>query len=148
YPSGPDLVFCMEVADVVIPVFIQVKLCIKLEGGKLMGAIDSVSSKAVQNHLKEKMLKTLCPKEGSLKDVYISMVISYPAEALEKLIDRREHKAIPGLKQVRMVIDSSNIHHLFTTEHVELLELLKGRKRDPEESGGGNVLKKVRRRRK
>ncbi|KAG0250215.1 hypothetical protein BG011_008569, partial [Mortierella polycephala] len=127
HPSGPDLVLCMEVADVVIPVFIQVKLCIKLKGSNPMGAIDSVSSKDIQNHLKE-MLKTFCPKEGSLKDVYISMVIAYPEEVLGMLIYQPEPDAIPGHKQVRMVINRSNMHKLFTTEHIKLLELLKGHK--------------------
>ncbi|KAG0085317.1 hypothetical protein BGZ92_009088 [Podila epicladia] len=142
-PSGPDIAFVLHLVNHgYCPVFVQLKLRHKMTKPKTQSAFSTVKSEAVQNHLHETMLKTFCT--GSPKR-FFGVVIAYPAELAgvegtfpEIRRSERIHSAQGDIPQcILLRIDKNNIHGVFPKNHMLALDLLKGVKRQLEQTEGG-----------
>ncbi|KAG0280581.1 hypothetical protein BGZ97_009374 [Linnemannia gamsii] len=136
FPSGPDIVFvlCFDNHGY-CPVFVQLKLRASMNLPDTQSAFDTVKAPAIQGHLGDAKLETFCtvsPKR------YIGVVIAYPAElqGVEGSFfePRRSGRLLAGQVEdaqcISLKIDRNNIHNLFPKAHMDLLNLLKGVKRD------------------
>ncbi|KAF9345957.1 hypothetical protein BGX26_002558 [Mortierella sp. AD094] len=130
-PSGPDIVFVLRVGQDMYPVFVQVKLVVKLQGEELLSALETVHAKKIKDHLAN--LSEYC-----VNGRYLSMLLSYPAEVT---LPSEPTRSPPSrscktpkddLTQILMVIDGKNIDDFFTKEQVHVLELIKNTKRKGE----------------
>ncbi|KAG0267567.1 hypothetical protein DFQ27_008612 [Actinomortierella ambigua] len=126
-PSGPDIVFCIRVQDRLFPVFVQLKLRQTMATKDVHAAVKTVSASMIEDYVQD--LSGLCPN-----NVFISMVIVYPAEVVAKLRPRPDiqynlrprHDSKPTrLTQVQVVIDESNISKIFPKSHVDFLDEIK-----------------------
>ncbi|KAI8594408.1 hypothetical protein EDD21DRAFT_90115 [Dissophora ornata] len=163
--SGPDIVFYVKINGNIYPVFVQLKLRQILEGSDVEKALATVSSNAVQGKMDkehEKMVKDLthehkiANRAGStetqqaprLQDycptgVYVSMVITYPAEVVKFQVVRPDlEPELEGLERVSINIDDNNFPQIFPERHVKFLDRLKQHKRSAIEEHTANPPKK------
>ncbi|KAG0269439.1 hypothetical protein DFQ27_003564 [Actinomortierella ambigua] len=137
--SGPDVVFVVRFSgkaqdsplgscstspssvspDIVCPVFIQVKLCLKLSRKEAVEAHDTVQPKKVKGHLVE--ISNFCRPHGH----YISLIISYPAGIANFFVDKALEKHEDGVTEIALTIDDNNIDDLFSDKQVPALQLMK-----------------------
>ncbi|KAF9401336.1 hypothetical protein BGZ94_005241, partial [Podila epigama] len=141
--SGPDIVFYIRIDKKIYPVFVQLKLRQVLEGSDVEKALATVSSHAVQKKMRkeqEKMQREQKKRHKKHKDstsivksdqsqpprlqdfcptgVYISMVITYPAEVVEFQIVRPDPEPeLEGLERVSINIDDNNFPQIFPERH-------------------------------
>ncbi|KAF9309124.1 hypothetical protein BG003_010197 [Podila horticola] len=104
-PFGPDIVFYIQVKDKQFPVFVQLKLHQILTTSDVKAALKTVS------------------------------IIAYPATVVDKLPPRLnyEYKLRPRseskqqpLTHVKVIIDKNNIGEIFSRNHVDFLDGIKG----------------------
>ncbi|KAG0367631.1 hypothetical protein BGX24_003146 [Mortierella sp. AD032] len=142
--SGPDIVFYININGNVYPVFVQLKLRHVLEGSDVEKALATVSSNIIQGKM-DKEHKKLPPR---LQDycptgVYVSMVITYPAEVVKFQVVRPDPEPeLEGLKQVSINIDDNNFSKIFPERHVKYLDRLKQHKRSATEEPTAKASKK------
>ncbi|KAG0053077.1 hypothetical protein BGZ83_001720, partial [Gryganskiella cystojenkinii] len=138
-PSGPDIVFCIQVKGKLFPVFVQLKLRQTMQILDVAKAVKTVSAPEIATHMSDD-LKSFCPSEN----IYISMIIAYPASVVDKMPPRPCHtyplRIRPGSKQqpltqVVAIIDYSNIRQIFPKDHVDFLDGIKC----PTKAGGGHI---------
>jgi len=146
--SGPDIVFYIRIDSNIYPCFVQLKLRQVLEGSDIERALVTVSGNTIQGNLNkehEKMQKdqvqekssrsTLSQQLQRLQDycptgAYISMVITYPAEAAKfQTVRPNPEPELEGLQRVSIIIDDNNFSHIFPDRHVKFLDNLKQLKR-------------------
>ncbi|KAI8595650.1 hypothetical protein EDD21DRAFT_424098 [Dissophora ornata] len=157
--SGPDLVFYIKIQGNIIPVFVQLKLRQVLVGSDVEKALATVSGNAIQGKINkehEELVKDLAQdqkeanqKQGSsnntgsresqqaprLQDycptgVYVSMVITYPAEVVKfQAIRPDPEPELKGLERVYINIDDNDFPRIFPERHVKFLDRLKQHKR-------------------
>ncbi|KAF9089422.1 hypothetical protein BGX27_002463 [Mortierella sp. AM989] len=121
-PSGPDMVFFIQVADNKFPVFVQLRLR------------EALSKKDSNHAVSMDRLEDYCPAK-----TYVSMVVAYPAglkdstsfipkegskERRDTLRFSKKDKKI-SLKQVLIRIDESNFKKIFPKSHVEFMDGIK-----------------------
>ncbi|KAF8920053.1 hypothetical protein BGZ58_004488, partial [Dissophora ornata] len=170
--SGPDLVFYIKIQGNIIPVFVQLKLRQVLVGSDVEKALATVSGNAIQGKINkehEELVKDLAQdqkeasqKQGSsnntgsretqqaprLQDycptgVYVSMVITYPAEVVKFQVIRPDPEPeLEGLERVSINIDDNNFPRIFLERHVKFLDRLKQHKRPASEERCANPSKK------
>ncbi|KAF9981364.1 hypothetical protein BGZ75_007369 [Mortierella antarctica] len=167
YVSGPDIVFYVKIAGNIFPVFVQLKLRQVLEGSDVEKALATVSSNTIQDKLDKehkKLVKDLAEehkqtnrKQGAtqqqqaprLQDycptgVYVSMVITYPAEVVKFQVVRPDPEPeLEGLERVSINIDDNNFSHIFPERHVKFLDRLKQHKRSAAEEQTANPSKRL-----
>ncbi|KAG0322758.1 hypothetical protein BGZ99_003146, partial [Dissophora globulifera] len=144
--SGPDIAFVLRLDNYsYCPVFVQLKMRNKMTKSGTQGAFSTVKSEAVQGHLQEMMLQTFCtghPKR------FLGVDIAYPAELAgvegtfpEVRRSERIRSAqgdTPDTPQcISLRIDKNNIHDLFPKNHMQALDLLKGIKRQLDQTEWG-----------
>ncbi|KAF9157867.1 hypothetical protein BGX20_003697, partial [Mortierella sp. AD010] len=168
--SGPDVIFFVQIDSERYPVFVQLKLRQVLAGKDADEALATTSGKAVQakmgkeqemlNKEQQKQQKkqkqpqaTTCTKPEKqppprLQDycpcgMYISMVITYPAEVVSFQVMRPDpDPELEGLRRVIINVDDSNFAQIFPKSHVNFLDKLKKFKRraeDQDEQCGSNM---------
>ncbi|KAF9128243.1 hypothetical protein BG015_004374 [Linnemannia schmuckeri] len=165
--SGPDIVFYVKINGSIYPVFAQV-----LEGSDVEKAFATVSSNTIQDKMEkehEKLVNDLAQEQkkanrgqkssnrtGStppqqpprLQDycptgVYVSMVITYPAEVVKFQVIRPDPEPeLEGLEQVSINIDNNNFSQIFPERHVKFLDRLKQHKRSATEEQTDNRSKR------
>ncbi|KAG0009776.1 hypothetical protein BGZ82_003838, partial [Podila clonocystis] len=142
-PSGPDIAFVLHLDNHgYCPVFVQLKMRHKMTKPGTQCAFSTVKSEAVQGHLQETMLENFCT--GNSKR-FLGVVIAYPAELAgvegtfpEVRRSERIRSAQGATPQcISLRIDKNNIHDLFPQNHMQALDLLKGIKRQLDQSEGG-----------
>ncbi|KAG0326401.1 hypothetical protein BG004_002986 [Podila humilis] len=146
--SGPDIVFYVKINEKLYPVFVQLKLQQVLEGSDVEKARATVSSHAMQKKLDSEheslqkvQLKQQKQQQGSLgaaaysgqqqpprlqdycpTGMYISMVITYPAEVVNfQIVRPNPAPELDGLQRVSIDIDGNNFPKIFPKRHVEEL---------------------------
>ncbi|KAK3815348.1 MAG: hypothetical protein J3Q66DRAFT_344412, partial [Benniella sp.] len=128
-PSGPDIVFYIRVNGNLFPVFVQLKLRQVLTTKGAKSALKTVSAPMIEAHVED--FDHFCPTDKT----YISMIIAYPATVAAKLPPRPDFaynlRARPDpkperLKQVKVIIDKSNINKIFPQSHIDFLDGIKG----------------------
>lgn len=151
--SGPDIVFVVRFSgsaldstvdssstsssgssssSIICPVFVQVKLCQKLDITDAIKARSTVQPTKIKGHGVE--IGQFCQPNGH----YISLVVSYPANFCHFFKDRPVMQPHPGgSTEIALTIDDSNID-LFTAEHVKALKFMK-RQAGEMEKGADNV---------
>lgn len=68
--------------------------------------------------------------EADLRPMYINMVITYPAEAVNFQVVRPDPQPrLEGLQHVSISIDDNNFLKIFPCFHIDFLDKLKGHKR-------------------
>ncbi|KAG0272672.1 hypothetical protein BGZ95_011551 [Linnemannia exigua] len=83
-------------------------------------------------------LQNYCPS-----GIYISMVITYPAEVVNFQVVRPDPEPeLEGLQRVSIGIDDNNFPKIFPRRHVDFLDKLKGHKRRSEEQQSQKSKKK------
>ncbi|KAG0334544.1 hypothetical protein BG004_000363, partial [Podila humilis] len=125
-PAGPDIVFCIRVQNQLFPVFVQLKLRQIMTTENLRDAVKTASAPAVEDHVES--LGRCC----TTNKTFISMMIAYPSEVVDKLYPRRgifekldlRYKKPSDLTHVRIMIDSENINEIFPKSHVEFLDVM------------------------
>ncbi|KAG0196513.1 hypothetical protein BGX28_010034 [Mortierella sp. GBA30] len=141
-PAGPDVVFLLRFDNHgYCPVFIQLKMRHKMTKIGTQRAFASVKSEAVQGHLQGTMLQKFCA--GTPKR-FLGVVIAYPAELggvegtfTEVRRSDRIRSAQGDTPQcISLRIDKNNIHDLFPKNHIQALDLLKGVKRQLDQTEG------------
>ena len=170
--SGPDIVFYISINGSEYPVFVQLKLRQVLEGSDVEKALATVSSDIIQGKMDkehETLIKELAQehkktirKQKSTKStgsaqpqqppklqdycptgVYISMVITYPAEVVKFQIVRPDPEPeLEGLQRVSINIDDNNFPQIFPDRHVKFLDRLKQHKRPATEEQSVKPTKK------
>ncbi|KAK3821624.1 MAG: hypothetical protein J3Q66DRAFT_154282 [Benniella sp.] len=127
-PSGPDIVFYIRVKDNLFPVFVQLKLRQVLTTKGAKSALKTVSAPMIEAHVED--FDHFCPTDKT----YISMIIAYPATVAAKLPPRpdfaynlrpRPDPKPERLKQVKVIIDKSNINKIFPQSHIDFLDGIK-----------------------
>ncbi|KAK3815350.1 MAG: hypothetical protein J3Q66DRAFT_389203 [Benniella sp.] len=135
-PSGPDIVFYIRVNGNLFPVFVQLKLRQVLTTKGAKSALKTVSAPMIEAHVED--FDHFCPTDKT----YISMIIAYPATVAAKLPPRPDFaynlRARPDpkperLKQVKVIIDKSNINKIFPQSHIDFLDGIKGPMKRPAE---------------
>ncbi|KAG0286711.1 hypothetical protein BGZ97_007332, partial [Linnemannia gamsii] len=140
--SGPDIVFYVKINGNIYPVFVQLKLRQVLEGSDVEKALAIVSSNTLQDKI-DKEYEVSSKRKGStqpeqppkLQDycptgIYISMVITYPAEVVKFQVVRPDPEPeLEGLERVSINIDDTNFPKIFPERHVKFLDRLKQHKR-------------------
>ncbi|KAF9153552.1 hypothetical protein BGX20_004877, partial [Mortierella sp. AD010] len=168
--SGPDVIFFAQINGQHFPVFVQLKLRQVLAGKDADEALATTGGQAVQakmNKEQEKLDKdhrkqqkkqkqpqvTTCTEPEKqppprLQDycpcgIYISMVITYPAEVVSFQVMRPDpDPELEGLKRVIINVDDSNFAQIFPKSHVNFLDKLKKFKRraeDQDEQHGSDM---------
>ncbi|KAK3812091.1 MAG: hypothetical protein J3Q66DRAFT_390536 [Benniella sp.] len=147
-PSGPDIVFYIRVKGNLFPVFVQLKLRQVLTTKGAKSALKTVSAPMIEAHVED--FDHFCPTDKT----YISMIIAYPATVAAKLPPRPDFaynlRARPDpkperLKQVKVIIDKSNINKIFPQSHIDFLDGIKGpMKRQAEDTQEAEDPKKTR----
>ncbi|KAF9297268.1 hypothetical protein BGZ74_009949 [Mortierella antarctica] len=145
-PSGPDIVFYIQVKDKRFPVFVQLKLRQIMTKPRVKAALETVSAPAIETHVNN--LGSFCPTDNT----YISMIIAYPATVIDKLPPRPDHEynlrprpesTQKPLTQVEVIIDKNNIGEIFSRDHIDFLDGIKGpTKRQVEDMQEAECLKK------
>ncbi|KAF8920971.1 hypothetical protein BGZ58_004170, partial [Dissophora ornata] len=139
------------------PVFVQLKLRQVHEGSDVEKAPATVSSHAMQEKMEKEQVKmrkeqqkqrqpdsTACiqsihQQPPRLQDycptgIYISMVVTYPAEVVKfQVVRPNPEPELEGLQRVSIDIDDNNFAKIFPPRHVEFLDMLKGHKRRSED---------------
>ncbi|KAF9956747.1 hypothetical protein BGZ70_009788 [Mortierella alpina] len=153
----------------------SLKLRQVLEGSDVEKALATVSSSIIQDKMDkehEKLEKNLAQehkkakrKQGSsdragssqpqqaprLQDycptgVYVSMVITYPAEVVKFQVVRPDPEPeLEGLERVSINIDDSNFPQIFPERHVKFLDRLKRHKRSATEDQAAKSSKRSKR---
>ncbi|KAF9323663.1 hypothetical protein BG006_001252, partial [Podila minutissima] len=161
--SGPDIVFYIKINGNIYPVFVQLKLRQVLEGSDVEKALATVSSNTIQGKMDkeyEKLVKDLAQEHkkanrgqkssnrtGSAKPqqpprlqdycptgVYVSMVITYPAEVVKFQVVRPDPEPeLEGFGRVSINIDGNNFPQIFPERHVKFLDRFKQHKRSATE---------------
>ncbi|KAF9133875.1 hypothetical protein BG015_003498, partial [Linnemannia schmuckeri] len=156
----------------VYPVFVQLKLRQVLEGSDVEKALATVSSNTIQGKMDkehEKLVKDLAQEHkkanreqessnrtGSIQPqqpprlqdycptgVYVSMVITYPAEVVKfQVVRPNPEPELEGLERVSINIDDNNFPQIFPERHVKFLDRLKQHKRSATEEHTANPSKK------
>ncbi|KAF9965237.1 hypothetical protein BGZ70_005179 [Mortierella alpina] len=126
--SGPDIVFVVRFSgpdsasgDIVCPVFVQLKLCVKLSASEVAQAHSTVQPSKIKRHGVNN-LSDYC-KHGH----FISLIVCYPVEVADYFLDRPLTIHKDGPTEITLTIDDSNIGDLFTERHVKTLENTKRR---------------------
>ncbi|KAG0365120.1 hypothetical protein BGX24_004260, partial [Mortierella sp. AD032] len=135
--SGPDIVFVVRFSGlapddalvsgstpspgsassgIIIPILVQLKLCVKLSNTEVKVARGTVQPRKIMRHGVE--LSEYCRPYGH----YISLVVSYPVEIAENFMDRTLMKHNADLTEIALTIDNSNIKDLFLEKHVQALK--------------------------
>ncbi|KAF9897364.1 hypothetical protein BX616_005729, partial [Lobosporangium transversale] len=146
--SGPDIIFIVSVNGKKIPIFVQLKLRVRLPLVDAEAALATTSDEYMQEKINKEHQKEQISKKGtaaseppSLQDlcpsgVYISMIIAYPAEVIrfQRPDPDPELGSNPsqGLKRVVINVDDSNFGAIFPARHVRFLDKLKKFKRRAE----------------
>lgn len=117
-PSGPDIIFYIQVNNKLFPVFVQLKLRQTLYEKDAQSALKTVSAESVKQHAAD--LHKYCPTDKTC----ISMVIAYPAKVVAKLVPRPDPD-FEDLKQVVINVDETNFGAIFPQSHVEFLDSIK-----------------------
>ncbi|KAK3836304.1 MAG: hypothetical protein J3R72DRAFT_477166 [Linnemannia gamsii] len=138
--SGPDIVFVVRFSglapddalvsrsipspgssssDVLCPVLVQLKLCVKLSNTEVKEARGTVQPRKIMRHGVK--LSEYCRPHGH----YISLVVSYPVEIAEYFMDRPLNKHNDDLTEIALTVDNSNIKDLFSEKHVHALKRMK-----------------------
>ncbi|KAF9117437.1 hypothetical protein BGW39_002186 [Mortierella sp. 14UC] len=142
-PSGPDVAFVLRFDNHgYCPVFVQLKMRHKMTLPGTQSAYSTVKSEAVQGHLQETMLRTFCTGDPKR---FLGVVIAYPAElagvegTFPEVRRSERIRSAQGdtLQCISLRIDMNNIHGLFPKNHMQALDLLKGIKRQLDQSEGG-----------
>ena len=142
-PSGPDVAFVLRFDNHgYCPVFVQLKMRHKMTLPRTQSAYSTVKSEAVQGHLQETMLQTFCTGDPKR---FLGVVIAYPAElagvegTFPEVRRSERIRSAQGdtLQCISLRIDMNNIHGLFPKNHMQALDLLKGIKRQLDQSEGG-----------
>ncbi|KAI8047548.1 hypothetical protein BDF22DRAFT_718242 [Syncephalis plumigaleata] len=143
--TGPDIMFFVKINNNIYPCFVQLKLRKTLSGSNAKAALETVSSKTIQEKMKtehEKQKKTSASsdqQQPQLQDYcpngkYISMVIVYPAKVTNfQAIQPDPKLELEGLERVSINIDGSNFSKIFPSGHVKFLNILKEYKRRSED---------------
>ncbi|KAF9536682.1 hypothetical protein EC957_009992 [Mortierella hygrophila] len=77
--------------------------------------------------------------------VYVSMVITYPAEVVKFQVVRPDPEPeLEGLERVSINIDDNNFPHIFPERHVQFLDRIKQHKRPATEEQNAKTSKKSR----
>ncbi|KAG0197650.1 hypothetical protein BGX28_008858, partial [Mortierella sp. GBA30] len=134
-PSGPDVAFVL-----ISTTMATMRHKMTLPGTQ--SAYSTVKSEAVQGHLQETILQTFCTGDPKR---FLGVVIAYPAElsGVEgKFPEVRRSERIRSaqgdtLQCISLRIDMNNIHDLFPENHMQALDLLKGIKRQLDQSEEG-----------
>ncbi|KAF9119008.1 hypothetical protein BGX30_004152, partial [Mortierella sp. GBA39] len=144
-PSGPDVAFVLHLDNHgYCPVFVQLKMRHKMKMPETLIAFSTVNADAVQGHLQEAMLQRYCtgyPKR------FLGVVIAYPAElaGVEGTFPevRRSERIWSAQgdtpRCISLRIDKNNIHGLFPQNHMQALDMLKGIKRELDQTDGRQV---------
>ncbi|KAF9119094.1 hypothetical protein BGX30_004085, partial [Mortierella sp. GBA39] len=162
---GPDIVFYVKINGNIYPCFCP-------EGSDVEKALATVKSNTIQGKMDkkhEKLVKDLAQEHkeairkqdsssrtGStqpqqpprLQDycptgVYVSMVITYPAEVVKFQVVRPDPEPeLEGLERVSINIDDNNFPQIFPGRHVKFLDRLKQHKRPATEERTANPSKK------
>lgn len=145
-PSGPDIVFYIQVKDKRFPVFVQLKLRQIMTKSGVKAALNTVSTPMIETHVND--LSSFCPTDNT----YISVIIAYPATVVDKLPPRPNHEynlhprpefTQKPLTQVEVIIDKNNIGEIFSRDHIDFLDGIKGpTKRQAEDMQEAECLKK------
>jgi len=136
--------------------FNQLKLRQVLEGSDVEKALATVSSNTIQGKMDKEHEKESSNITGStqpqqapkLQDycptgVYISMVVTYPAEVVKFQVVRPDPEPeLEGLERVSINIDDNNFPKIFPERHVKFLDRLKQHKRPATEEQPATRLKK------
>ncbi|KAF9343469.1 hypothetical protein BGX26_005674, partial [Mortierella sp. AD094] len=94
-------------------------------------------SSATQQQLSK--LQDYCPTE-----IYICMVISYPAEAVSfQVMHPDPDPEIEGVRRVAISVDNNNFARIFPHDHVRFLNKLKNFKRRADDEQNKNKKPKV-----
>ncbi|OAQ23964.1 hypothetical protein K457DRAFT_1836886 [Linnemannia elongata AG-77] len=143
-PTGPDVAFVLRFDNHgYCPVFVQLKMRHKMTLPGTQSAFSTVKSEAVQGHLQETMLQTFCT--GNSKR-FLGVVIAYPAELagvegtfpeVRRSERIRSAQGNDTPQCILLRIDKNNIHDLFPKNHMQALDLLKGIKRQLDQSEEG-----------
>lgn len=168
--SGPDIIFYVRIKDEIYPVFVQLKLRQVLSTSDVEQALATVRGRAVQEKLikehekqrkaqemiqkkRSKRKTTVCAQSSAeqprLQDycptgVYISMVITYPAEIVRGQVVRPDPEPeLESLQRVSIDVDDRNFSKIFPERHVKFLNLVKGYKRGANDQSGQGRSKKA-----
>ncbi|KAF9176476.1 hypothetical protein BGZ50_000587, partial [Haplosporangium sp. Z 11] len=168
--SGPDIIFFVRIKDEIYPVFVQLKLRQVLSTSDVEQALATVRGRAVQEKLikehekqrkaqemiqkkRSKRKTTVCAQSSAeqprLQDycptgVYISMVITYPAEIVRGQVVRPDPEPeLESLQRVSIDVDDRNFSKIFPERHVKFLNLVKGYKRGANDQSGQGRSKKA-----
>ncbi|KAG9067165.1 hypothetical protein KI688_011946 [Linnemannia hyalina] len=142
-PSGPDVAFVLHLDNHgYCPVFVQLKMRHKMTKLETQIAFSTVKAGAVQGHLQEAMLQRYCT--GYPKRL-LGIVIAYPAELAGvegSFPEVRRSERIRSTEGdtpqcISLRIDKNNIHDLFPQNHMQALDLLKGIKRQLDQTDMG-----------
>jgi hypothetical protein len=131
-PSGPDIVFILQIGEHRYPVFVQMKLIIEqLYGMKRTKALETVHVDKINPHLWEKHQQK---QEGDVdldhycgSGCYLSLMVVYPAPFVIFPEEDKGTESEP--KQLLMLIDGRNISEFIDDEKIEMLKSVKGIKR-------------------
>ncbi|KFH62970.1 hypothetical protein MVEG_11008 [Podila verticillata NRRL 6337] len=127
-PSGPDIVFYIQVKDKWFPVFVQLKLRQILTTSDVKAALKTVSAPIIETHMND--LGSFCPTDNT----FINMITAYPATVVDKLPPRPNYeyklrtlsKSKQKPTQIEVIIDKNNISKIFSRDHVDYLDGIKG----------------------
>ncbi|KAF9995395.1 hypothetical protein BGZ79_010919, partial [Entomortierella chlamydospora] len=154
--SGPDIVFVVCINGKHIPVFVQLKLRQVLPPKDAEEALATTSGRIIQEKINKEQ-----PKQGKKKQlppatqqqlpklqdycpsgIYISMVISYPAEVVSFQVMRPDpDPEILGVRRVVINVDNNNFARIFPHDHVRFLDKLKKFKRQADDEQSKNHKK-------
>ncbi|KAG0246712.1 hypothetical protein BGX31_009841 [Mortierella sp. GBA43] len=127
HESGPDIVVVVrfksptsEGADILCPVFVQLKLRKGLRLSDAEHASSTVQPEKIENHGIK--LDKYCQPHRQ----YISLIVAYPAE-VSKFFDRENMVVTHGkdVTEILLTVDCHNICSLFSKEYVGMLDNVK-----------------------
>ncbi|KAG0276876.1 hypothetical protein BGZ95_006898, partial [Linnemannia exigua] len=152
-PSGPDIVFVLQIDDQLYPVFVQNKLLNKIFPGDVEEARLTVHASRIKAYLPN--LATYCPGGKYLSLIYAHPgIVKTPREgwnsddlwASESEIGTDRNQVFKDgdveLMQLLMIIDGNNMHDYLAGEVVELLDSVKGTKRVHQQLGSSDRANK------
>ncbi|KAF9383204.1 hypothetical protein BGX21_001624 [Mortierella sp. AD011] len=155
--SGPDIVFVVSINAKRFPVFVQLKLRQVLPPKDAREALATTSGHAIQEKMNNEQPKQKKKKQSppaiqqqppKLRDycpsgIYISMVVSYPAEVISFQVKRPdpEIEGVEGVRRVVINVDNNNFAQIFPHDHVKFLDKLKNFKRHADDEQNENHKK-------
>ncbi|KAF9271400.1 hypothetical protein BGZ88_006219 [Linnemannia elongata] len=119
-PSGPDIVFYIQINNKLFPAFVQLKLRQIIDEKNAQSGLKTASTESVMQHAAD--LSKYCPTDKTC----INMVISYPVKVTARLIPRPDPD-FKDLKEVVIKVDETNFGAIFPRSHVEFLDRTKTR---------------------